>query len=499
MRKLRSWKLSPIYHQKLVFRRMVKKLEKTKFGKDHSIHKNMTIAEFQSKVPLYEYEDYSKYIELLKTDAKDVLWKGKMDYFGISSGTTSGEKLIPLYATAINSIVVTSFNLGYAFMDFTKAYNIFKKKIFHLYGLGVVKKINNIKYGYIGHLANSKVPAFLVRSKYSTDAMKNAKSWKEKIEHIAGDIINQDLSVISGTPPWMNNVLEAFVQKHHKSFSSQFPNLQLYIHGGCSFNNYRSEFFRLLGDNHRIWTQEVYPATEGYIAFQDHWDLSNKTKPLDMLLNVGENIFFEFLLYENDTYDRNKRLTVAELEVDKVYILVLSTIGCFISYIIGDTIEVTSLRPLRIKFAGRIKQNVNLVNEHMDFRTISLIFEDIKKTLSFAINDFVLLPRVENGHAFYHWVLEVEQDFNLTVEVQKNTIEVINQASMNRNPFYKSWFTGGVLKKEQVLFVHKNALLDYLKSEHSVGQNKVPHVVLAPGIQKKILDFMEMKSYSIKV
>ncbi|MFZ4713825.1 MAG: GH3 family domain-containing protein [Bacteriovoracaceae bacterium] len=488
MKGIDSWRKNPQLHQALIFRRMIKQLSRTQFGLDHKLSPDTTVADFQAKVPLYHYEDYEKYIELLKLGKKSVLWPGKMECFCISSGTTSGEKLIPIYNSALYSMIKTTFRSSYVFIAFSKRYDLYKRKIFHLYGLGVIKLINNIKYGYIGHVSNSKVPAFLVRSKYPKPELNNQKTWKDKLRVISEDIVNQDLSVICGTPPWMNNFLEVFKEKHACSFSSQFPHLTLYVHGGCPLENYREEFFRYMGESKTLWTQEIYPASEGFIAFQDQWDEQHKTAQQDLLLNVGENIFFEFLPYANGSYE-NKRLTVGEVEVGKVYTLVLTTIGCFASYIIGDNVEVTSVKPLRIRFAGRAKQNVNLVNEHMDFRTINMIFHDLKKALPFLMNDFVLFPRVEKGNAFYHWVLSVEDGFLFSPEMLAETTKLLNQISMERNPFYKGWYTGGVLKPEQVQFVYKGAFLEYLQSKKSVGQNKVPNVVLTSSAQAEMLEF----------
>jgi hypothetical protein len=127
---------------------------------------------------------------------------------------------------------------------------------------------------------------------------------------------------------------------------------------------------------------------------------------------------------------------VDNVEVGKIYTLAVTTIGTLISYVIGDNIQITSKIPLRIKFAGRAKQNVNLVNEHMDFRTLTLVFNDLKSAFKATILDYVLLPKIDQGQAYYHWLLEMDEGFALSEKTEAQNL--INEFSRARNPFYNS-------------------------------------------------------------
>lgn len=490
-RKIDDWRQNPVDVQKKVFRKMLKKLSRSEFGREHALHSKMSIEEFQEAVPIYHYEDFSlKYFSRLQNADPNVLWPGKLKCFCISSGTTSAEKLIPVYSEALFTNVKSAFMASYVFMKESKNYDLFTKKIFHLYGLSRKENKNGILYGYIGYLSNSLVPEWLVKNKYPPRKFDNVGTWQEKIQAIVDDIDGKDLSVISGTPPWVNNFLKELAEKDPKSVMEKFPNLKLYIHGGTPFERYRQTFINYVKPNKNLWTQEFYPASEGFLAFQDHWDENDRMAPMDMLLNIGENIFFEFLEYKDGQIITEKRYTVENVKVGKVYTLLTTTIGSFISYIIGDNVQVTSKKPFRIKFIGRAKQNINLVNEHMDFRTLENIFRLLNEEASDLLKDYIILPMIEEGNAFYHWFIST----SLKDEIDREKlIESIKVNSSRANPFYAQWRKAGVLKPEKLTIVDEDAFLNFYKGKKSVGQNKIPTVIQDQAAQVDFLSHFSQK------
>lgn len=483
-----SWDSDPLKVQEKVFHKLIKGLVKTEYGKKHKLFIGMTIEDYQKATSLMEYEDYEKeYLPKIKTGEKNILWPGKTKYICQSSGTTSGLKYIPTHHIAIIHFIKASFFSSLVFMQKTKNFDLFSKQIFHLFGLSTTEIKNGMVYGYIGQLANSFVPKFLVRSKYPKNSHQQFENWQEKVEFLAKDLIQQDLSVMGGTPPWMNDVLTSFNKTHQSKFADHFSHLKLYIHGGCDFSHYRKAFFELLGTKN-IYTMESYPASEGYIGFQVDWDENNPSGPMPMTLNLEGNIFFEFLPFENSQIDKSQRLTVSDLEIGKTYTLVVSTMGSYLSYIIGDNINVESLNPLRITFAGRSKQNVNLVNEHMDFRTIQKIFEKLNYKFSHKFLDYVLIPKVENTKAHYKWYLCTKE--KISTEMSGEVSRVLSSLSHEANSFYERWAEANFIS-ESVEFIKEDALLAFLQRKKSVGQNKVPHVILNQVSQTEFQAFIE--------
>lgn len=481
----KEWDDDPIQTQQKVFKKLIKGLSKTEYGRNFGIHPKMSIEEYQAATKIMEYEDYEKaYLPGLHEGKKNILWPGQTKYICQSSGTTSGLKYIPVHRHAILAFLKASFHSSLVFMHKMRNYEIFSKKIFHLYGLSTIKMKREIRYGYIGQVANSFVPAFFVRSKYPADSHRQFASWEDKVEFLSEDLPKQDIMVMGGTPPWMNQVLQKFNQKNQSNFAKQFPALSLYIHGGCDFENYRETFFELLGTRD-IFTMEVYPASEGYIGFQVDWDKENPSSKQPMSLNLGSNIFFEFLEFRNGETDQSKRLLISDLEENKIYTLMVSTAGSYLNYIIGDNIKVVSLSPFRFIFAGRSKQNVNLVNEHMDFRTIQLVFEKLNQKYSNSFEDYILIPQVKSNTAVYRWYLATNEVTFSHHEILKSLQDLSTEA----NSFYKQWRRANMIK-EEICLVKEDSFLKFLQSKNSVGQNKVPNVILGATSQSEFQDFI---------
>jgi len=254
--------------------------------------------------------------------------------------------------------------------------------------------------------------------------------------------------LFAGTPPWQVDFLKKFINIHAVKFGDKFPDFKLFIHSGCSFAPYRQQVFDLIGDRPNYYTMEMFPASEGFIAFQDQWDDDKKTVK-DMLLNVNSNIFFEFLpIEENNSYSYDNRLTVKDVELNKSYALVVSVLGGFLSYHIGDNITVTHLNPIRIRFSGRSRFNINLIGEHMDYETILNIFINLKK--NFNLDDFSLLPKLckkEQGKIYYHWYFTSSDEKLHTSKIE----EEIHKLCIENNAFFKSIAQSGYIEEHIIL------------------------------------------------
>ncbi len=489
-RKFQKIRTTPKKSQEKVLRKIIKKLSRTQWGKEKDLNRDDTIREFQRKTPIYTYEKYEKEVlPLLEGSQKpNILWPGRLKYFCISSGTTSGEKKIPVYRQQIISYILSGIYSAYLFIYETKQYDLFKGKIFQLYGAATLKKMNNHYYTYIGYLLNSTVPHFLMKSKYPSKEIATTSPWQEKIKKIVSDIDSHKINVLIGTPPWVNNLLELYKEEKKQVFSAAHPELKLFIYGGCSFEKYEKKFSSLFGSTNKLYLQETYPATEGLMAFQDTWDLENPFTRKPMLLNVGANIFFEFLEFKDSKVNHSKRYWVDDVEIGKTYSLLITAIGGMVSFLIGDNVKIISKTPFRVIFAGRSKQNINLVNEHMDYNTLELIFNDLNQKYSNCFLDYVILPKVIDGYAQYHWYLSTQSQTEITSD---ELIESINHYSKSRNPFYKKWSEAGILKTETIRLVPEKTFLEFLKTKKSVGQNKVPHVISEVNAQKDFENFLK--------
>ncbi len=479
--KQRKWMKTPVDIQRAVFQNLVRKASATLFGKDHAFEEIRTYDDFRRQVPVRDYEGLSGYIEQVKAGNKDILWPGKPAYFAKTSGTTSGVKYIPITRESIPYHISGARDALLNYVHVTGKSDFLDKNMIFLSGSPEMTRQNGIHIGRLSGIVNHHVPGYLrgnQKPSYATNCMED---WEEKLDKIVDETINANMSLISGIPPWVQMYFDRITARTGKRIKDVFPDFSLFVYGGVNFEPYKNKLFDSIGK--KVDSIETYPASEGFIAFQDQQDDSS----LLLLLNSG--IFYEFIPVEEYFNENPTRLSIGEVELGKNYALIMNTNAGLWGYSIGDTVKFVSLNPCKILVTGRIKHFISAFGEHV-------IGEEVEKAMKKAMEkhpearlvEFTVAPQVapDDGRPPHHeWLVEFENP----PEDLEQFREDLDQALVGLNIYYKDLIAGNILSILRITSLRKNAFIDYMKEKGKLGgQNKVPRLsnerVFAEGLNK---------------
>lgn len=449
--------------------KLVEKAMNTQFGKDHFFKDIHTYEEFKEAVPVRDYEDLKGYISHLKAGESDILWPGKPLYFAKTSGTTSGTKYIPITKESIPNHINSARNAILSYIAETKKAEFLDKKLIFLSGSPVMTETGGVLTGRLSGISNHHVPGYLRANQMPSYETNCIEDWETKLDKIIDETIDQPMSLISGIPPWVQMYFDRITDRTGKKIKDVFPDFSLFIYGGVNFEPYRAKLYESIGK--RIDSIELYPASEGFFAYQD----SQKEEGLLLLLNSG--IFFEFIPVENFFDEKPKRLRINDVEVGKNYALVVSSNAGLWGYSIGDTIKFVSTDPYRILVTGRIKHFISAFGEHV-------IGEEIEKALRYAMErhpevevvEFTVAPMVtpNQGSLPYHeWFVEFAK---MPVNMEQ-FIQDIDRRLTELNVYYDDLIKGNILRQLVMTPLRKNSFIDYMRASGKLGgQNKVPRL-----------------------
>jgi len=478
--KNKKWKNNALIYQEKVFENLVIRASKTQFGKDHNFSEIKNYHDFKNNVPVRSYEDFSDYIEKIKSGEEDILWPNKPIYFCKTSGTTSGTKYIPITKESMPYHIQAARDSILAYISETKNKSIVKGKMIFLQGSPQLSKTGDILTGRLSGIVAHHVPAYLTKNRLPSLKTNCIDDWESKIDSIVEETVNEKMSLISGIPPWVQMYLEKLKQKTGKQIKDIFPKFDLFIYGGVNFEPYRKTFEKLIGK--KVDGVELYPASEGFIAYQD------SQKEEGMLLCINHGIFFEFIPTDEFYEENPTRISLKDVKIGVNYVIILNTNAGLWGYNIGDTIKFVSINPYRIIVSGRIKHFTSAFGEHV-------IAEEVEKSLKKAIkkypariNEFHVAPQVnpENGLPYHEWFIEFEQE----VENLSEFTNYLDENLQELNTYYKDLIDGNVLKQLQITILEKDAFRKYMKSVGKLGgQNKVPRLANDRKIAEELSKF----------
>lgn len=455
--------------QEEVMKSLVKKAASTVFGKEHAFDKIRNYDDFKRQIPVRDYEEISSYIQRIKDGEKDVLWPGLPLYFCKTSGTTSGTKYIPLTKDSMPNHIGSARNALLCYIAETGKADFVNGKMIFLQGSPKLDKLTSgIPFGRLSGIVANHVPAYLQRNrmpKYETNCIED---WETKVNAIAEETSGENMSLISGIPSWVQMYFEILLRKTGKQHIREiFPDFSLFVYGGINFEPYRKRFYELIGK--QIPTIELYPASEGFIAYQDSQQHEG------LLLNVNSGIFFEFIPADQFFNENPERLSLSEVKPNVNYALVLSNNAGLWAYSIGDTVKFVSLQPARIKVTGRIKHYTSAFGEHVIGEEVDKAMSEVCVKLGISISEFHIAPQVnpEHGLPYHEWFVETD-DPNLQIEALAKGLD---EAMQKQNVYYRDLITGHVLKPAVVTLVKKGTFNAYMKSIGKLGgQNKIPRL-----------------------
>lgn len=464
--------------QQAIFQQLIKTASKTEFGKEHLFNTIKTHEDFVKQVPVRDYEAFKPYIDRIKEGKHNVLWKGVPIYFAKTSGTTSGVKYIPISKDSIHNHINTARNALLCYMAETGNTKFADGKLIFLSGSPVLERIGGIPTGRLSGIVNHHVPKYLRSNQlpsYETNCMED---WEEKLDRIVSETVNQNMTLISGIPPWMQMYFDKLVEKSGKKVGELFPNFSVMVQGGVNFEPYKAKLTESIGRN--IDSIELFPASEGFFAFQD------SQKEPGMLLNTNSGIFYEFIPLSEIHNENPVRLTLKDVKIGENYALIISNNAGLWAYNIGDTVKFLSTEPYRLIVSGRTKHFISAFGEHVIVEEVESAILDAARENNVQLTEFTVAPFIsqDKGKSYHEWFIEFE---TLPKDLQVFASK-IDANLRKKNVYYDDLIAGNILQELKITPVKKNGFVDYMKGIGKLGgQNKVPRL----GNDRKIADGLQ--------
>jgi phenylacetate-coenzyme A ligase PaaK-like adenylate-forming protein len=479
-----KWASNPIETQQKVFASLICQAKKTKFGIDHHFEKIKSVEDFANQVPIRDYEQLKPYVDKVVNGEENILWKGKPLYFAKTSGTTSGAKYIPLTKASMPTHINAARNAILSYIHETGKADFVDGKMIFLQGSPILEEKNGIKLGRLSGIVAHFVPKYLQKNRLPSWETNCIDDWETKVNAIVDETFDQNMTVISGIPSWVQMYFEKLEKKAKKPVGDLFKNFNLFIYGGVNYEPYRAKFENLIG--RKVDSIELFPASEGFFAYQD----SQHEKGMLLLLNSG--IFYEFVKADEFFSDKPKRYTIGEVELHVNYVLIISTNAGLWAYNIGDTVQFTSLKPYRIIVSGRIKHYISAFGEHVIGKEVEQAISEAIQDSEIRINEFTVAPQItpSEGLPYHEWFIEFDPEASGQPKNLDEFVSKIEKSMRKQNAYYDDLIVGKVLQPLKITKVAKNGFQDYMKSIGKLGgQNKIPRL----SNDRKIVDLLEKK------
>ncbi|HEY8969060.1 MAG TPA: GH3 auxin-responsive promoter family protein, partial [Puia sp.] len=453
--------------QETILKDLLRVGSKTAFGEEHKLGEVKTYEEFRQAVPIRDYEQFAGYIAQIKEGRHNVLWQGKPIYLAKTSGTTSGIKYIPISKDSISNHINTARNALLCYMASTGNTAFSDGKMIFLSGSPELERIADIPTGRLSGIVNHHVPRYLRTNQLPSYETNCIEDWETKLDKIVEETLNQDMTLISGIPPWVQMYFDRLIEKTGKPVKDIFPNFSVLVHGGVNFEPYKAKLFDSIGK--KVDTIETFPASEGFFAFQDVRDGEG------LLLNTNSGIFFEFIPVAEFGKEDPQRLSLKDVKVGENYALIVSTNAGLWGYSIGDTVRFVSTEPYRLVVTGRTKHFISAFGEHVIGEEVEYSLMKAAEEEGLHITEFTVAPMIQQGEgkSYHEWFVEFE---NKPSDLRQFATKVDTNLR-NKNIYYDDLITGNILQPLQIRAVKKHGFIDYMKSVGKLGgQNKVPRL-----------------------
>ncbi len=474
---------SPLDLQKQELRNLLIHCQSTKFGQAHAFDdilnsfkksKDEFYKVFSASLPIHDYDSiYEKWWCMAKDGQKDVCWPGKIKYFALSSGTSgASSKYIPITREMVKSIRKTSMRQILTMSKYDLPASLFSKGILMLGGSTDLKKSGHYFEGDLSGITTSQIPFWFQHFYKPGKKIAKTKDWHDKLDEIVKKAPEWDIGIIVGVPAWLQILMEKIIEKYQlKTIHDIWPSLQIFVHGGVSFEPYKRGFEKLL--SRPLNYMETYLASEGFIAFQAY----PNQKSMRLVLNNG--IFYEFVPFSDENFDEDgkmnpkaKTLKIDEVEEGKEYAMLITTNAGAWRYMIGDVVKFTSVESSEIVITGRTKLFMSLCGEHLSLDNMNKAIELVEEELKIDIREFTLLGDRSDTLFAHHWYIGTDD------EVDENELKKrIDANLMMLNDDYKVE-RGSALKEIRLSILPTNTFYKWMESQGKVGsQNKFPRVL----------------------
>ncbi len=466
-RETRYWSRNAVLFQQRIFQQLLFSGKETLFGKDHWLTSVKTYVQFREQVPVRDYEGLKNYFEKIKAGEENVMWPGKPLYLSKTSGTTSGVKYIPITRASIPNHINSTRNALLSYIHETGNSKFLDGKLIFISGSPALETMNGIPVGRLSGIVNHHVPAYLRRNQMPTYATNCIDDWETKVETIANETLHENMSFISGIPPWVQMYFDKLHEKTGKRIKDIFPNFNLFVYGGVNFEPYRNKLEQSIGK--KVDSIELYPASEGFIAYQD------SQKDNSLLLMVNSGIYYEFIPVSEYFHNNPTRISLKDIELGVNYAIILNTNAGLWGYSLGDTVKFVSKDPYKIVVTGRVKHYISAFGEHV-------IAEEVEKALKQAaeqqhaeIVEFTVAPMItpSDGLPYHEWFIEFHK---MPDDLERFRL-AIDESLQKQNIYYRDLIQGHILQSLKLRLLKKDSFINYMRAQGKLGgQNKVPRL-----------------------
>ncbi|MFC0182602.1 GH3 auxin-responsive promoter [Pseudarcicella hirudinis] len=482
---VRSKKINPFKMQKKTLTKLISKARFTEFGEAYNFEEILNSAlfsedkkdfyqKYKENVPIYDYNKmYQEWWHKTHEGKKNVTWNGKVKYFALSSGTSeAASKHIPVTKDMIKAIHRTSIRQILALSAYKNLpATLYEKGYLMLGGSTKLQDKGTYFEGDLSGITAGKIPFWFERFYKPGKTIAQTRDWSEKLDKITKKAKDWDIGFVVGVPAWIQLLMEKIIKEYDvKNIHEIWPNLEVFGHGGVSFEPYKQGFEKLLG--RPITYIETYLASEGFIAYQ--------TQPNhDMQLVLNNGIFFEFIPFNEENFDvdgtmvpKPKTLMIDEVEEGKEYALLISTVSGAWRYLIGDTIKFTNLKNAEIAITGRTKHFLSLCGEHLSVDNMNKAIELASKHFNIDIREFTVVGKKGDSSFAHNWYVGTDDKVN-----EKDLLDFIDQTLCEINDDYPVE-RKHALRELSIKVLPVSKFYDYLAGLGKTGgQNKFPRVL----------------------
>lgn len=451
---------------------LIRTAENTRVGKSYEFSSISSYQTFADRVPISSYEDLQDMIEQTRKGEQNVFWPSSIKWFAKSSGTTGAKsKFIPVSAEALEDCHYKgSKDLLCMYLNNNENSSLFVGKSLRLGGSAEIYQDNHTHFGDLSAILIENMPMWAEFSSTPSNKVSLMSNWETKLGAIVNETKIENVTSFAGVPSWMlvllNKVLEE-TGKHH--LMEVWPNLEVYFHGGVSFDPYREQYHKII-PNSDFKYYEIYNASEGFFAIQDQ-NYSN-----DLLLMLDYGIFYEFIPMNTFGSENQKAIRLAEVEIDKNYAVVITTNSGLWRYLIGDTVRFTSLNPYRIRVTGRTKHHINVFGEELMVENTDMAIAKACAITKTEVVDYTVAPVFMQGKekGAHEWIIE----FKLAPQDVEQFRKILDETLQSLNSDYEAKRFNNMTLNQLVLNVARPKLFyDWLKQHDKLGgQHKIPRL-----------------------
>lgn len=451
---------------------MLQDCENTVIGNKYDFSSIKSYSTFAERVPVSQYEDLQPVIEQTRQGYQNVFWHSPIKWFAKSSGTTNAKsKFVPVSADALEDCHYKgSKDLLCLYLNNNEESNLFLGKSLRLGGSSQIYVNNNTYFGDLSAILIENMPLWAEFSSTPSSKISLMSEWETKLAAIINETRNENVTSFAGVPSWMLVLLNRILSENEKiNLFDLWPNLEVYFHGGVSFEPYREQFKRIL-PNPDFKYYEIYNASEGFFAIQD---LNNSS---DLLLMLDYGIFYEFIPMDTFGTPNQKTIPLSQVEIGKNYAIVITTNSGLWRYLIGDTVRFTSISPYRIRITGRTKHHINVFGEELMIENTETALAKTCAVHACEVKDYTVAPifMEKNQKGAHEWIIEFTKQPNDINHFQKTLDETLQTLNSD---YEAKRYNNMTLNPLVINVARENLFYDWLKENNKLGgQNKIPRL-----------------------